>query len=190
MALAPRAAGELGYPQLDAAERELASLYAARKRLLELPPERIVPVQTPPSDALSCFPDALSQALEHDLDTPRALAALASFLVAVNTLCDGVMRKQGRANASLLESARAGVSTALGSLGVGAEDPSAFLTRVRDRRAQRAQLDVAAIDAVVAERSAARSARDFATADRLQAQLLAQGVQLLDAPSGTSWTLH
>jgi cysteinyl-tRNA synthetase len=45
----------------------------------------------------------------------------------------------------------------------------------------------AEIDALVGERDAARSARDFAAADRIRDELAARGVTLEDTPSGTIW---
>jgi cysteinyl-tRNA synthetase len=170
-------------------ERQLAYIYATRRRLLELPRDRIVPVQTQPADMLAGFSDALSRALDHDLDTPRALAEAHTFLIAVNALCDSVMRKGGRANASAVDSARAGVSSLLGSLGIGAEDPQGFLVRLRNRRAQARGIDVAAVDARVAQRADARAARDFSAADRIQDALIAQGVRLLDGLENNTWTL-
>jgi len=43
------------------------------------------------------------------------------------------------------------------------------------------------IDGLVAEREAARKARDFATADRIRDQLAAEGVEIVDTPEGPRW---
>jgi cysteinyl-tRNA synthetase len=43
------------------------------------------------------------------------------------------------------------------------------------------------IDALVAERQAAREARDFATSDRIRDELAAEGIELVDTPAGPSW---
>jgi cysteinyl-tRNA synthetase len=47
--------------------------------------------------------------------------------------------------------------------------------------------DDAEIAALVAERDAARAARDFARADALRDQLSQRGIELLDGPEGTRW---
>jgi cysteinyl-tRNA synthetase len=49
------------------------------------------------------------------------------------------------------------------------------------------ELDAAAIDAKVAERSAARAAKDFSRADAIRDELAAMGVELLDAAAASSW---
>ena len=43
------------------------------------------------------------------------------------------------------------------------------------------------IDAAVAEREAARASRDFATADRIRDELLAEGIVIEDTPDGPVW---
>ena len=177
------------YPRLEESERHLAHLYATERRVAELPAERIAPVQTAPSEVLATFPDALARALENDLDTVQALLVMDGFLSAVNASCDAALRKQGHINRSAVEAIEAGFAALSRALGLGAENPVRFLQRVRNRRAKQQRIDVIMVERTVAERTAARAARDFERADRLQSELLLLGVSLLDGPSGTSWTL-
>jgi cysteinyl-tRNA synthetase len=43
------------------------------------------------------------------------------------------------------------------------------------------------IDALVAARQAAREAKDFATSDRIRDELAAEGIDLVDTPTGPTW---
>ena len=46
------------------------------------------------------------------------------------------------------------------------------------------------VDALLAERVRARSAREWAAADNIRDRLLAAGIELHDTPEGTTWELH
>jgi cysteinyl-tRNA synthetase len=64
----------------------------------------------------------------------------------------------------------------------------------RDRREQRAEEEKSAVDgswveSKIAEREAARAARDWAAADAIREELLSKGVTLEDTPGGTVWRL-
>ena len=52
-----------------------------------------------------------------------------------------------------------------------------------------AKINAAQIDAIVAERSAARAAKNWADSDRLRDELAALGVAIKDSKDGTSWEL-
>jgi len=44
------------------------------------------------------------------------------------------------------------------------------------------------VDALIAERTAARAAKDFAASDRIRDELLAMGIAIKDGAAGTTWT--
>jgi cysteinyl-tRNA synthetase len=65
--------------------------------------------------------------------------------------------------------------------------PSEFLLARRDRLCIRRNIDRGAVDARIADRTAARAAKDFGRADDIRAELKATGVELMDTPTGTTW---
>ncbi|MFO0695791.1 MAG: cysteine--tRNA ligase [Polyangiales bacterium] len=177
------------FPQFEDAERRVEYLYGTKRRLASLPAERVVDVDTKAPTEIAGFPAALAAALDDDLNMPIALAAIAGFLAAVNELCDGALRKKGKAARSHVEDARRGFEAIEARLGLGAEDPGAVLERIRDRRALARGVSKAMVEERIVARAEARGRKDFAAADAVRDELAALGVELLDGADGTSWTI-
>ena len=109
-------------------------------------------------------------AMDEDFGTPEAVAVL--FELA------GVVNKTRSAAMSGLLKALGGC---LGLLQAGA---GAFL---KGRGPAPGQADHAAIDALVAQRAAAKLARNFAESDRIRNALADLGIVLKDSAAGTTW---
>ncbi|MGD8742078.1 MAG: cysteine--tRNA ligase [Granulosicoccaceae bacterium] len=116
------------------------------------------------------------KAMDDDFSTPEALAVLADLRHAIN---------RARAAEDLdAAQAYAGVLVRLGGLlGVLQADPEAWLTGAVSDDA----LDAQTIEAMIAQRNAARAEKNWAEADRIRDELKAQGVIIEDAAGVTSW---
>lgn len=108
-------------------------------------------------------PKGVIDALEDDLNTPAAFAALFQFAGAAKTAED-----------------RGAIEAAGALLGVLQQETDAWLAGDGD-------IDAAEVERLIEERIAARKAKDFAKADSIRDDLTARGVLLEDGPSGTTW---
>jgi len=112
-------------------------------------------------------PGAILDALRDDLNTPKAFAELNTLAKAAAE--DDQAKRQLKAAANLL-----------GLLEHSSED---WFAGSADKDA----ISKAEIEGLIAERAAAKAAKDFARADEIRNELSEQGVALLDGPDGTSW---
>jgi len=46
------------------------------------------------------------------------------------------------------------------------------------------------VEARIAERAAARAAKDYARGDAIRDELLGRGVAIMDGPGGTTWSVE
>jgi cysteinyl-tRNA synthetase len=138
--------------------RTLDGLYGTLRELESLP---VSATDTPP--------ESVEAALCDDLNTPRALAALAELG------SEARRRATPETKADLLSAGRS-----LGLLGLA---PAQWFAQ----RQAEAGIDSAAVEALLAQRQEAKRARNFAEADAIRARLSGLGVAIEDTPQGTRW---
>jgi cysteinyl-tRNA synthetase len=142
------------------ARAALDNLYGALRRAAEVPAEGGAPSE------------AFMEALCDDLNTPRANAELFALARRLET---GTPAERARAKGELL------ASGAL--IGFLQADPETWFRGGADAAL------TAKIDALIAQRVAARAAKDWASADAIRAELTALNVEVMDNPTGATWRL-
>jgi cysteinyl-tRNA synthetase len=192
--------GRVVFPGVVEAERRVDYLYQALSRLetIGVPtPGGTAPARAPtdlvPFNKLAADARARVQAaLDDDLNTPVALAVLAELAKGANELADLVQKR--KKDVELQRAAPFAAAQLLVALRLAAEPlgllpgtPEAYRERTQKQRLAILGMTAEQIDARVAERTAARQAKDFSRADAIRKELDALGIEVADGLEGTSW---
>ncbi|HEX3773714.1 MAG TPA: DALR domain-containing protein, partial [Polyangiaceae bacterium] len=192
--------GRVVFPGVDEAERRVDYVYGAVQRLRELvsagltSPGKLPAEFAPFRERISQAEASADAALDDDLNTPVALAALGELAQVANEVADLAKKRkkdsafQGAAGvfARLALTAIGKLSRDLGLLGA---TPEEYFARVQARRMALRGLTAQAIAAKVQGRADARKNKDFAAGDRIRDELAALGVTLMDTPTATEWSI-
>ena len=172
---------------LDVARERVRYVHKARMALTaHLAAE---PPTAPDAATEADFLGRLYEAMDDDFNTPVALAILHEAARTTNDLIAD--RKRAKLPESVARlTALAGFFDAFAAIfGLLACDSAATLAEIRAQLTGKLGLDAAWIEGRIEARTAARSAKAWADADAIRAELAGRRVELMDTPAGTLWDI-
>ena len=168
---------EFSPDRLDESGRALTRLYETLARTDDAVQ---VPANTQPDQPVM---DEFRTAMDDDMNTARAIGVVFETVRTMNRLLD---ENQTAAVVPL----RRAITEIASVLGVATQEPRVVLERAKHDHLTDADIDPAAIERLIADRNAARQARDFKQADAIRAELKAKGIVLEDTAAGTVWKIE
>ena len=175
--------GQSAYPDLDEAESRLDYFYRTLERLDAFLAPLTLSDPVPPSK----LAEEAGAAMDDDFNTAAAIGHLYDAFVLANKLLDDAKAMPKPQRQQPLAAIARDARDIGGTLGIMRRKPEEFLLGRRDRLCARRKIDSSAVEARIADRAAARVAKDFKRADELRAELRDKGVELMDTPAGTNW---
>lgn len=181
-----RTMSDFGDAAIDRAVSGLARIYSAMALA-----ETYVTAEVTATDA--AFDKVVAEAwtkieaaLNNDLGTPDAFAAVFELVRTFNSQ----VRRGLKANPAIQGKSLAFLSVIrkFGKMLSMFQEPAGeFLIKLDDMLLSKMEMSRATVDAVVAERAAARAAKDFAKSDEYRAKLTEMGISVSDTPEGSFW---
>jgi cysteinyl-tRNA synthetase len=180
---------------LTEAESGMERIYSALAGIDAALAQGTVPADdgTPPAEAeeelrakVAAFPERFREAMDDDFNTALALGNVFDLVRSVNRVTAEGDGGSGGAHA-LLSAVQGSIRELGGVLGIFTSEPAAYFARIKGRKVAELAISPEEIERLVAERTAARAAKDFKRGDEIRDDLLARGIVLLDGPQGTTW---
>jgi len=182
--------GAVQFRDLDAADRRLDYFYSTLRRLDDF---LAVGKPAPDGDELVEGVEALvaeaRRGLADDFNTPVLIAALGEAAKLANKLLDEPKSAPKPVRRRSLAKLAREIREVGASIGILESEPSAFLAERRGRLCAQRGIDAGTVTAKLAERTAARAAKDFERSDAIRDELAALGVEVLDTPAGVDWRI-
>ena len=136
----------------------------------------------------TAFVAKCDDAMDDDFNSAAAIGHFFELVRAINRF--GNDKKARARGADALRPALDAFAVVAEVFGIAALTPAAYFDEAKGKRMRAQGRSVEAIDALVAERSAARAAKDWARADAARVQLDEAGITVMDGADGSTWRVR
>ena len=134
------------------------------------------------------FTERLDVAMDDDFNSAAAIGHFFELVRAINRFGND-KKALGKGGAALAPAVAAFEAVAT-AFGIGGMAPLAYFDEAKVKRLRTAGRSVDEIDTLVAARTSARNAKEWAQADAIRVQLDAQNIVVMDTPAGSSWRVR
>jgi cysteinyl-tRNA synthetase len=173
------------------AETGLERLYECLAEIAQLPVKgdggKGSAISKKDSAKLAGLEERFQEVMDNDFNTAQALAQLFDAVKVLNKITRNMPGIPGQDDIDLLRNTGAKLQELANIMGLLTEDPLEHAEALQEKRMQDLDLDHAAIEAMIEERTEARKGKDWARSDAIRDELLAKGIELKDGPEGTTW---
>jgi len=128
-----------------------------------------------------------SQAMDNDFNTAQALGHLFDSAKTINKIIRNLAGNQHPADLALLDQSAEIIGKLAAVTGILKENPIEFLDRQKEEILAGIDIDRQTIEQLIALRNEARANKDWGLSDQIRDKLLAQSIEIMDGPAGTSW---
>jgi cysteinyl-tRNA synthetase len=180
--IGPEEDGRPSLPDLDESESRLEYFYRTLERI-----EAVVGAKAEAPATSTEFRTRFEAAMDDDFNTAAVVGHMYDAFVAMNKLLDEPKALPKAERLATLAAHQRDLRLAGETLGILQRPSSEFLLARRTRLCARRKLDPADVERRIADRAAARAARDFTRADEIRADLRGCNIELMDTPAGTTW---
>ena len=131
------------------------------------------------------FSEKFYAAVDHDFNTAKAMGLLFELSRAVNRFAGH--KKAKKRGGPLVAPALEAFKLVNDAFGLMAMETSAFHEEVKAKRLAALGIDRAEVEKLIADRAAAREAKDWDRADKIRGELVAKKIEVLDLADGVEW---
>jgi cysteinyl-tRNA synthetase len=127
------------------------------------------------------------KAMDNDFNSAQALGHLFEGVKILNKIRQHLPSQPAGIDLQLLREGAGTTRKMAGTLGLLNEEPALYMQKEQEKILKTLSVSPEEIEKAIAERAAAREGKNWARADEIRDRLLAQGIDLKDGPTGTSW---
>lgn len=138
---------------------------------------------------LTGFEQRFTQAMDNDFNTAQAQGVLFDTTKILNKIRRLLPPNPAESDIKLLRSTTRQLVELAGIMGILQENAQSYLDSKRAKMLAEIDIDEKTINSLIAERYAAREAKNWTRSDEIRDQLLEKNIDLKDGADGTTWTV-